>query len=129
LYRKVQSEEKRGKKPKDEAIVCLRVNGGGKGRGNYQISIGNDGPVDTLNKAIRKALMPKFAKAVKGIRLKDYKVRTINGGNGTRASVRVLIDFSDGKSNWTTVGVSRDILGASCDAFSDAYEYAILKAR
>jgi 2-isopropylmalate synthase len=127
LYRRVRSEEKQGKKPKDEAIVCIRANGGK--RGNYQIAMGNDGPVDALDGAIRKALRLRFAKVIKGMRLVDYRVRTVSILNGTRSLVRVLIDFSDGKKTWTTVGASRDIIGASCHALSDGYEYAILKAR
>lgn len=129
LYRRVLSEERRGKKPKEEAIVGVRANGCKKGCGNYQVAIGNDGPVDALDKAIRKALRSRFAKKIKGMKLVDYKVRTVSSLSGTKSLVRVLITFSDGKKTWTTVGASRDIIGASCQALSDGYEYAILKAQ
>lgn len=85
-----------------------------------------DGPVNALDKALRKAL-EVFYPQLKFIRLVDYKVRVLDEGTATEASVRVLIESSDGCENWTTVGVSRDIIEASWIALVDSIEYKLIK--
>lgn len=129
LHREVLSEEEKGQSPKDRAMLRVKINGGKKGRGSQYIAESKEGPVDALGRAIRRALRPYYGRAIKDVKLVDYKVRTVSAIKGTRSSVRVLIDFSDGKKEWTAVGASRDIIGASCQALTDGYEYAILKAR
>ena len=42
------------------------------------------------------------------------------------AVVRVLITSTDGRSEWSTVGVSSDVIDASFKALSDSIEYKIL---
>ena len=69
-----------------------------------------DGPVDALNKALRKALL-RFFPELKTVKLTDYKVRVLNEQAGTGAKVRVLIESSDGEESWSTVGVSKNIQG------------------
>ena len=59
--------------------------------------------------------------------LTDFKVRVLNPEEATAAKVRVLIESTDGKDIWTTVGVSTDILQASCIALVDSIEYKLLK--
>jgi 2-isopropylmalate synthase len=39
----------------------------------------------------------------------------------------VLIQSSDGKREWGTVGVSENIIDASLQALTDSLEYALLK--
>jgi 2-isopropylmalate synthase len=85
-----------------------------------------DGPVDALSNAFRKALS-KFYPVVNKIHLTDYKVRVINGGSGTAAKVRVFVQFRDEKADWTTVGVSENIIEASWHALVEAIEYKLLK--
>jgi 2-isopropylmalate synthase len=68
-----------------------------------------DGPVNALDKALRKAL-EIFYPQLKDVRLIDYKVRVLDAGSATEASVRVLIESTDGLEHWTTVGVSKDII-------------------
>jgi len=85
-----------------------------------------DGPVNALDKALRKAL-EVFYPQLKHIRLVDYKVRVLDEGSATESSVRVLIESSDGSENWTTVGVSRDIIEASWIALVDSIEYKLIK--
>jgi len=53
----------------------------------------------------------------------DYKVRIIDTAAGTGASVRVLIESTDGEETWTTVGASTDIIEASWLALADSLEY------
>jgi 2-isopropylmalate synthase len=85
-----------------------------------------DGPVNALDRALRQALV-RFFPRLKAVELTDYKVRIINGATGTAAKTRVLIEFSDGKRSWGTVGVSGNIIEASVQALTDALEYALMK--
>jgi 2-isopropylmalate synthase len=83
------------------------------------------GPVDALDGAVRKALLD-FYPGLERLRLLDYKVRILDGANGTRASTRVLIELSDGEEIWRTVGCSSDLIEASWLALADAFEFWIL---
>jgi len=85
-----------------------------------------DGPVNALDMALRKALTRFFPK-LNSVRLTDYKVRVIDEKAGTAAKVRVLIRSTDGKSTWTTVGVSENIIEASLMALVDSMEYILMK--
>ena len=84
------------------------------------------GPVNALDLALRKALMV-FYPSIKEMRLTDYKVRVLESNSTTAAKVRVLIETTDEKSTWTTVGVSNDIIEASLIALVDSIEYKLLK--
>lgn len=84
------------------------------------------GPVDALDKALRKAL-EVFYPALSNMRLIDYKVRVIEPRDATAAVVRVLIESTDGRQVWTTVGVSQDIIRASWLALVDSIEYKLLQ--
>lgn len=90
----------------------------------HTASAGN-GPVNALSLALRKALFTKYPQ-LQTIHLTDYKVRILDGENGTGARVRVLIDFIDGERHWSTVGASTNIIEASWHALVDSYEYALL---
>ncbi len=83
-----------------------------------------DGPVDALDDALRKALS-NFYPEIKTLRLTDYKVRIMERERGTAAKPRVLIESTDGKRSWTTVGVSYDIIEASWKALYDSYIYGL----
>lgn len=85
-----------------------------------------DGPVNALDRALRKAL-ERFYPSLKQMRLTDFKVRVLNGGDATAAKVRVLIESTDGKDIWTTVGVSTDIIEASWRALVDSVEYKLIR--
>jgi len=82
------------------------------------------GPVNALDGALRRALK-FFYPELEQVRLSDYKVRVIDGNAATAAKVRVLISSTDGKQDWTTVGVSEDIIDASCTALVDSIEYKL----
>jgi 2-isopropylmalate synthase len=80
------------------------------------------GPVDTLNMALRDALMPIYP-FLKRIKLTDYRVRVLNPEEATAAKVRVFITTSDGEESWDTVGVSENVIEASWQALLDSIEY------
>jgi 2-isopropylmalate synthase len=104
---------------KCEATVKLRVNG----QEAYTVAEG-DGPVNSLDAALRKALAP-FYPQIEQIKLDDFKVRIINGQQGSAARTRVLIDSTDGVDHWGTVGVSDNIIEASWLALVDSFEYKL----
>ncbi len=90
----------------------------------HTVAEGN-GPVNALNLALRKALLPSYP-GLDQVHLVDYKVRILDTG-GTAATTRVLIDSQHGSSHWTTVGASTNIIEASWTALADSVEYAILE--
>ncbi|MCS7338338.1 MAG: citramalate synthase [Verrucomicrobiae bacterium] len=85
-----------------------------------------DGPVHALDIALRAALV-KFYPQLKKVKLTDYKVRILESSAGTAATTRVLIESTDGKRQWGTVGVSDNIVEASLQALVDSMEYALLR--
>ncbi|MBN2804468.1 MAG: citramalate synthase [Deltaproteobacteria bacterium] len=85
-----------------------------------------NGPVNALDAALRKALS-RFYPKLSEVHLLDYKVRVLDGHDGTMSKVRVLIESSDGDEIWSTVGVSPDIIKASLTAISDSLNYKIYK--
>jgi 2-isopropylmalate synthase len=113
--------EKNKNKDRNKAFVTIKV----KNKNKKSSSYGN-GPVDALNKALRKVII-KFYPNVSKIHLTDYKVRIIDGDKATEATTRVLIEFSNGKKTWTTIGVSGDIITASYEALVDGIEYGLVK--
>ena len=84
-----------------------------------------NGPVAALDGALRKALI-EFYPTLAGIHLADYKVRILDGRSGTSAKTRVLIEFAAEHRRWTTVGVSTNIIEASCRALAEGLEYSLL---
>lgn len=105
-----------------EATVKLMVNG----KAEYTVDEG-DGPVNALDKALRKALLPHFPQ-IAGMHLEDYKVRIIDSGSGTAAKTRVLVVSSNGNRTWGTVGVSTNVIDASWEALVDSLEHFLMKS-
>lgn len=106
-----------------EATVKVRVDG----KEEHTAAEGN-GPVNALDNALRKAL-EKFYPVLREMHLIDYKVRVLDTREGTAAKVRVLIQSSDEKSSWGTVGVSENIIEASWIALADSVEYKLMKSQ
>ena len=95
--------------------------------GRKQVTGGEgDGPVHALDQALRRAL-EVFYPALSTVHLTDYKVRVINSRAATAARVRVMIETTDGEREWTTVGVSTDVIHASMQALADSMEYKLLQ--
>ena len=85
-----------------------------------------DGPVNALDNAIRKAL-ERFYPEIKNIKLTDYKVRVLDSDKASAARVRVLIETTDYREVWTTIGVSTDVIDASWRALVDSIEYKLMR--
>jgi len=86
-----------------------------------------NGPVNALDAAIRSALSDTYP-ALARISLTDFKVRVLDTGKGTGAITRVLLDSTDGTREWTTIGVSENIIEASWQALVDSLVYGLLHA-
>ena len=107
---------------KEQASAMIEVGVGGKIE--VTAALGN-GPVNALDQALRNALKVFYPQLDK-VHLTDYKVRVLNTESATAAKVRVLIETSDGKRTWNTVGVSTDIIEASWLALADSIEYQLI---
>ncbi len=122
-FRVIDEKRAEGEEPLSEATVQIEVDG----ELAHSVAIGN-GPVNALDGALRKSLIP-FYPELKEIELVDYKVRVIAGDKGTGSIVRVLIESTDGKDRWGTVGVSHNIIEASYQALVDSLSYKLYKDR
>ncbi len=85
-----------------------------------------DGPVNALDRAVRKAL-ERFYPRLREMNLIDYKVRVLDSDKASAAKVRVLIESSDASAQWTTIGVSTNIIDASWQALVDSIEFKLLR--
>jgi 2-isopropylmalate synthase len=103
-----------------EATVKVRV-----GNERAHTVADGDGPVNALDAALRAALVT-FHPHLHRVRLTDYKVRIIDSSTGTAATTRVLIQSSDGVSEWGTIGVNENIVEASLQALVDSLECALI---
>ena len=86
-----------------------------------------NGPVNAIDTALRAALAEAYPQLDR-VHLTDYKVRILDGATATGAVTRVLIDFTDGSRNWTTIGVSANIIEASWRALEEGLVYGLLHA-
>ncbi|HSA06302.1 MAG TPA: citramalate synthase [Candidatus Gastranaerophilales bacterium] len=87
-----------------------------------------EGPVHAMDRALRLALKP-FYPSIEKFKLMDFKVRILDGTDGTGAKTRVHIETSDGFERWDTVGVSRNIIEAAYFAIVDSIDYGLLAHR
>ncbi len=105
-----------------EATIKIKIGN----KTTMAVAEGN-GPVNALDKALRKSLSRKYP-SLKDIRLTDYKVRILTPSDGTQAITRVQIESADSQGNkWTTIGVSENIVDASFRALHDSITYRLLK--
>jgi 2-isopropylmalate synthase len=102
-----------------EAIVKIEIDGT-----VYHTVADGDGPVNALDAALRQALESVYP-SLKEVHLEDYKVRVLSSEDGTAAKVRVLIESSDGRRVWNTVGVSENVIDASWTALVDSLSYKL----
>ncbi|MDA0700338.1 MAG: citramalate synthase [bacterium] len=107
--------------PRCEATVRLAV-----GSVPAHTAAEGDGPVNALDRALRKALT-SFYPTLSELQLVDYKVRVLHGpSTGTASVVRVHVETTDGRTTWGTVGAHRNIIDASYEALLDAIESKLL---
>ena len=85
-----------------------------------------NGPVNAIDTAIRKGL-EQFYPELSKLELTDYKVRILEGRLGTGAVTRVLVETSDGRGEWNTIGVHENVIAASAMALADAVTYGLLR--
>jgi 2-isopropylmalate synthase len=104
-----------------EATVKLRA----KGERIVATGEGN-GPVNALDNALRSALEQLYP-TLANLSLVDFKVRIVEGGGGTGAVTRVLVETTDGVTEWDTIGVDQNIIAASWQALQDAVTYGLLR--
>ena len=102
-----------------EATIKVRV-----GDEEFHMVAEGNGPVNALDAALRKALVPTYPHLAE-FDLADYKVHILDGDQGTAATTRVLIDMQNQTRRWTTVGASANIIEASWLALADAVEYGL----
>lgn len=112
-------EDRRGRGQLAEAMVKLDIDAD-----VVHTAAEGNGPVNALDLALRKALLPKYP-ALRDIQLVDYKVRILDGENATGAMTRVLIDSYNGRARWSTVGAGANIICASWLALVDSVEYGL----
>jgi 2-isopropylmalate synthase len=115
---RVITEKRANGKVETEATIKIWVNGQ-----RFLRTAEGNGPVNALDRALRSAiteLHPHLAE----IELVNYKVRILDAHHGTGAVTRVLLDSSDGRETWGTIGVSENIIEASWEALVDSLEYA-----
>jgi 2-isopropylmalate synthase len=106
-----------------EATVKVRVDG----QIMHTAAEGN-GPVNALDKAMRKALLP-FYPQLASMHLADYKVRILDEQSATAAITRVLIEAAQGDKRWSTVGCSANIIEASLQALVDSFELPLVQSK
>lgn len=120
-YRVIVERRARDEALVAEATVKLKVNG----EPVYTVAECS-GPIGALDKALRLAI-ERIYPEIRDVQLSDYKVRILESNAGANARTRVLIESSDGKSTWGTVGVSDNIIDASWQAIRDSVEYKLLR--
>ncbi len=108
---------------KAQAMIQLRV-----GEAVMHTAAEGAGPVNALDNAVRKALLPHYPELA-DVRLVDYKVRIVDEHLGTAAKPRVLLESARGAERWSTMGCSENIIEASWQALRDSLELPLLRRR
>jgi 2-isopropylmalate synthase len=116
-------EHRQGRGLVSEATVKVRI-----GDEVVHTAAEGNGPVNALDKALRKALLPHYPQLA-DVQLADFKVRIIDSDSATAATTRVMIDTSNGHKDWSTVGSSTNIIDASWQALADSLEYGIANGK
>jgi 2-isopropylmalate synthase len=115
---RVTTEKREGGAVETEATIKVVVDG----ERYVEVAEGN-GPVNALDTALRAAIGARHPH-LREIELTNYKVRILDEAHGTGAVTRVLLDSTDGKREWGTIGVSENIIEASWEALVDSLAYA-----
>jgi 2-isopropylmalate synthase len=116
-------EKRADGKVETEATIKIWVNGE-----RYVRTAEGNGPVHALDRALRAAI-GEIHPHLKDIELVNFKVRILDESKGTDAVTRVLLDTSDGRGSWGSIGVNENIIAASWEALVDSLEYAEQPAR
>ena len=119
---RVFSERRNSENVVSEAVCKINVNDQ-----RYVTTGEGVGPVDALSKALVTALRNDYPD-IEVVKLIDYKVRIIDSTDGTEATTRVLVEFTDGKRKWNTVGVHQNIINASWNALCDGFNFYFMSS-
>ncbi len=111
------------RRPDGEVVSEATVKVISRGVRHVSTAEGN-GPVNALDRALREALEKGYP-GLADLDLVDYKVRILDGRSGTGAVTRVLVETSDGRDRWDTIGVDENIIAASWEALADAVTYGL----
>jgi 2-isopropylmalate synthase len=95
------------------------------GEERYVFTAEGNGPVNAIDTALRRAVQKAYPQLV-DIHLTDFKVRILDGGEATGAVTRVLLTATDGTKDWTTIGVSPNVIEASWRALEESIVYGLL---
>jgi len=118
-------------------LITKRGNEPPTAQASIKISVGDEqevtaaegnGPINALDNALRKALT-KFYPQLNEMHLVDFKVRIVEGSEGTAAVVKVLLDTKDEEEVWGTIGVSENVIEASWHALVDSVQYKLSRDR
>jgi 2-isopropylmalate synthase len=115
---RVTTEKREGGRVETEATIKVVVDG----ERYVEVAEGN-GPVNALDRALRAAIGARHPHLAE-VELTNYKVRILDEAHGTGAVTRVLLDSTDGRREWGTIGVSENIIEASWEALVDSLAYA-----
>jgi 2-isopropylmalate synthase len=107
--------------PRSTATVVLKAQDG-----MHSATAAGHGPFNALHLCLRKCLSAVYPQVTE-VHLTDYKVRVLDSRKGTAAKVRVLIEWSDHRKSWTTVGVSDNVIEASWKALVDAIQLELMR--
>lgn len=111
-------EQRADGKVETEATIKIWVDGE-----RYVRTAEGNGPVNALDAALRAAITQTHPH-LSDIWLTNFKVRILDETNGSDATIRVLIESTDGEDAWGSIGVSTNLIGASWMALVDSLEYA-----
>jgi 2-isopropylmalate synthase len=103
------------------ASVTLVVNGN-----VHSHTARGEGPVHALDICLRQCLASVYP-AITAVALTDYKVRVLGSKVGTESKVRVLVEWTDHRRSWATVGVSNNVIDASWRALVDALRLELIR--
>lgn len=109
------------REPVSSATVILRVEDA-----IHSATATGHGPMNALDLCLRQCLSTVYP-AIRDVRLTDYKVRVLDTKKGTAAKVRVLVEWSDHRRSWATVGVSENVIEASWQALVDALRLELMR--
>jgi 2-isopropylmalate synthase len=94
--------------------------------GVHSATANGNGPVHALDLCLRQCLATLYP-SIADVKLTDYKVRVLDFKKGTAARVRVLVEWSDHRRSWSTVGVSENVVEASWFALVDALRLELMR--
>ncbi|MCC7077557.1 MAG: citramalate synthase [Acidimicrobiia bacterium] len=120
---RVIMEKREGGEVVTEATIKLWASGK-----RYIATAEGNGPVNALDEALRQCI-DQWYPHLGEVKLTDYKVRVLDTAKGTGAVTRVLIDTTDGRHNWGTIGVSENIIEASWQALTDSIVVGIMRTQ